>query len=211
MSSAKVNYEQLIAYAAGELSPEQAAQVQAYLRANPRAGDPIALYKQAQAAVQTDQSAAPPAELVAKAKAIFATSPSELAATWLDHLQQLIADLVFDSRAQPALAGYRGPATTFQLSFECDAANIDLEAEPIVGVGATPSEPAQWRIMGQVDWQGASSPAQIAMVDPGTENRVAEAIADEHGMFNLEAPAGRYDVLVQVDDKVVVLRNIEIQ
>ncbi len=211
MSSAKVNYEQLIAYAAGELSPEQAGQVQAYLAANPKAAEPIALYKQAQAALQADQSAAPPAELVAKAKAIFASSPSEPAATWLDHLQQLIADLVFDSRAEPALAGYRGPATTFQLSFECEAANIDLEAEPITSAGATTPDQMRWRIMGQVDWQEAPSPVQIAVVEPGSKNPLAEAIADEHGMFEVEVPAGRFDVLFQADDKVVVLRDIEIQ
>ena len=145
MSSAKINYEQLIAYAAGELPPEQAAHVQAYLAANPKAAEPIALYRQAQSALQADQSAAPPAELVAKAKAIFASSPSEPAASWLDQLQQLIAALVFDSRAQPALAGYRGPATTFQLSFECEAANIDLEAEPIPSAGTAPSEQTRWR------------------------------------------------------------------
>ena len=82
MGSSKINYEQLIAYAAGELTPERAAEVQAYLTANPKAAEPIALYRQAQAAVQTDQSAAPPAELVAKAKAIFAAKPSEHAASW---------------------------------------------------------------------------------------------------------------------------------
>ena len=211
MSSAKMNYDQLIAYAAGELTSEQATEVQAYLAANPKAAEPIAMYRQAQSALQADQNAAPPAEVVAKAKAIFASAPSEPAASWLDHLQQLLADLVFDSRAQPAMAGYRGPATTFQLSFECDAANIDLEAEPMTSTVAAPSEKMQWRIMGQVDWEDASSPVQIAVVDPGTENPIAETIADEHGMFDVQVPAGRFDVLFQADDKVVVLRDIEIQ
>ena len=211
MSSAKVNYEQLIAYAAGELSPEQAGQVQAYLAANPKAADPIALYKQAQAALQADQSAAPPAELVAKAKAIFASSPSEPAASWLDHLQQLIADLVFDSRAQPALAGYRGPATTFQLSFECEVASVDLEAEPLVDGSAVPPDESQWRIMGQVDLRQPDSLIELALVEQGAGAKIADAVADEHGMFTLEVKAGRYDLLLRVGDKVVVLRNIEIE
>ncbi len=211
MSNAKIKYRQLIAYAAGELPAEEAAEVQAYLAANPSAAEPVALYGQARAALQDDQGADPPADVVAKAKRIFAGAQSDPALGWLARLEQFIAELVFDSRAEPALAGYRGAAMTFQLSFECELASVDLEAEPLVDGNAVGPDESQWRIMGQVDLRQPDSLIELALVEQGTGAKVADTVADEHGMFALEVKAGRYDLLLRVGDKVVVLRNIEIQ
>jgi hypothetical protein len=211
MSNAKITYRQLIAYAAGELPAEEAAQVQAYLAANPSAAEPVALYRQARAALQNDQGADPPVDVVAKAKRIFAAARSDPAPGWLARLEQFIGELVFDSRAEPALAGYRGAATTFQLSFECEVASVDLEAEPLVDGNTVGADESQWRIMGQVDLRQPDALVELALVEQGAGAKVADAVADEHGMFTLEVKAGRYDLLLRVGDKVVVLRNIEIE
>ena len=132
MTEPRIPYSQLIAFAAGELADEQAAQVEASLARHPEAVETVARYQMAQTTLQADDGADPPPEAVARAKAVFEARRDSAGEPSLgDRVGQLIARLIYDSRAEPALAGVRGAVTGFQLAYEMpeSGAQLDLQAD----------------------------------------------------------------------------------
>lgn len=211
-SSNKFKYEKLIAYASGELSGDEAESVSAFLKTNPAAAQTVAMYKQAHLMASTDESIAPPMQLVAKAKSIFSSQVQSPAISWIDQLQQIIVELVFDSRAQPALAGIRGVGTAFQASYETEQVSVDIEAEPIEESASEYSSKEQWRIMGQIDMPESAANVDVAMIPSASTTALEskQTTTDEHGMFTVEVETGTYDLLIRCGDSVVVLKNINI-
>ena len=133
--------ETLLAYALGELDPADAIEVETTLAATPASKADLARITALLATMRSDSSEEPPATVVSRAKAIFrrreVTAPG-----WLDRLTAIIAECIFDSRREVALAGVRGDDEGIQLAFETADAEIDLQAEPTDG--------GRWRIIGQV-------------------------------------------------------------
>ncbi len=207
---AKITYEQLIAYAVGELTPERAAEVAEHVARDREAAATVARYREAQATMRADDVTDPPARAVARAKAIFSPPRTEKGPSWWEQLEHVLATLIFDSRLQPALAGYRGAGSGFHLSFESKPGMVDLEAEPIerssAGIATRPS----WRLTGQIDAETPVSNVGVALVRRGSDRPAAQAVADEEGIFTLEAPPGRYDLYLRHDDSSIVLRDIEL-
>ena len=136
MSDGRVSYEQLIAYAAGELDCEAAERVKRHLASSHEGSAIVRRFQMVAETLRRDDSQAPPADVLARVKALFAdrrmaTSPGLLATA-----VRMIAELVYDSRPQVALAGVRGAATAYQLAFESERADVDLEVEPDADAGS---------------------------------------------------------------------------
>jgi hypothetical protein len=173
--------------------------------------------------VASDQSAQPPAHTLEAAKAIF--DPCAIrrrdargGLDWTSSLRQIVATLVFDSRVQPALAGYRGGSSGFELGFASDAGEIDLQAEPIRDERPTPGGAMRWRIIGQVSPNEETGDQPMPEVGVALVKRDeakpahARAIdADEHGVFTIQADAGHYDLHVRIGDAVVVIQDVRIE
>ena len=70
-----------------------------------------------------DDSQAPPADVLAQVKALFADRRVATAPGLIETAARVIAELVYDSRPQVALAGVRGAATAYQLAFESERVN----------------------------------------------------------------------------------------
>ncbi len=207
---AKITYEQLIAYAAGELTPERAAEVAEHVTRDSEAAATVARYREAQATMRADDVTDPPARAVARAKAIFSPPPAEKGPSWWEQLEQVVATLIFDSRLKPALAGYRGTGSGFHLSFESEPGMVDLEAEPIVRSSAGIAARSSWRLTGQIDAETPVSNVGVALVRRGSDRPAAQTMADEEGIFTLEAAPGRYDLYLRHDDSSVLLPDIEL-
>lgn len=204
MHDAKVTYEQLIQFAAGELNAADQQRVALHVQANPQAAATVAAFRQAADAIRTDLSVAPPAETLARAKQLFATRPQPASApSWLERAQCLLAHLVFDSRPQAALAGVRGPGSGFQLAFESNVADVDLSVEPAAD--------DTWRLMGQVTPRTGSGAAEVVITLHGTLAPIRTVSTDEHGVFTLDMPPGSFDVFVAVQNTVVVLQNVDLE
>lgn len=204
MHDAKVTYEQLIQFAAGELSGAEQQRVAAFVQNSPQAAATVAAFRHAAEALRTDASVAPPAETLARAKQLFATRPQPAAApSWLERAQRLLASLVFDSRPQAALAGVRGAGSGFQLAFESTVADVDLSAEP--------SADDTWRLMGQVTPRSGVGVVELVITLHGTLAPIRTVSTDEHGVFTLEIPPGNFDVFVAVQNTVVVLQNVDLE
>lgn len=214
--------EKLLAYAAGELSVQDAAAIEAYLAQNSAAREFVTLYRSVVETMVNDASVEPPIETIQAAKAIFnpiaVRRPSHARPTWMDSLRQLVATLTFDSRFQPALAGYRGGSTGFELGFTSAAGDIDLQAEPVQDDRSASRDTSRWRLIGQVSPNESAAnqsmpDVAVALVrrDGAETDDAASADADEHGVFSIQAEPGRYDMHVRIGDTVVVVQDVRIE
>ncbi len=207
MSENQVTYEQLIAYAAGELAADEAAEVEAHLARDPSAAATVARYRMAQATLRGDDSVEPPAESVARARAIFDPGRAAAARPSIgEHVQRLVARLLYDSRAEPALAGLRGAGTGFQMSFELPGgAELDLQAEP-----ADEADGA-WRLLGQVAPVLPRSKLRVSLCRAGSLLPIRTIEADERGAFALRVEPGTFDLHVSMPAGAVVIPDLRIE
>jgi len=207
MSSSHVSYEDLIAYAAGDLAPEDAARVESAIAADPAAQHTVETFRQVATTVAEDDSVEPAPSVIERAKALFDVEKRSAMRDWLDAVDRFVATLIYDSRAQPATAGYRGTAEAVRLSFESEdfAADVDLEITPQPDGGEE-----QHQVRGQVSAERAVASAEVRLLAAGTTQSVDHAVADENGMFMLQAPEGTYDLAIRLGDEALVLPGIAI-
>lgn len=167
----------------------------------------VARYQLVAETVRADAMAMPAPEVLARAKALFPRVPSTLPSSRPDLLQpvrRVLAELIFDSFGglTPGLAGYRGSGDR-HMTFVAESVQIDLHLQaPLTRDGI-------WLIHGQVD-AVASNDSLVDMVHAGDERAVTQVRTDDQGMFALEAPAGRYDLLVRLPDVIHVLPGLSI-
>ncbi|MFM9108934.1 MAG: zf-HC2 domain-containing protein [Chloroflexota bacterium] len=202
--------EILIAHAAGELSPSAALPVIAHLAACPECVGTVRRYAVVRSAVREDDSVEAPAAVIAGVHALFAATRPTLRSRAADAaapVRRMVADLVFDSwgRLAPGFAAVRGAADGRQLSWS--AAEPALDAD--VQVLAAEPGAAVLRLVGQVaTGAGDGAAREVALVRDG--ERVAAAEPDGFGAFSLAAPAGRYELEVNLDGTLVVLPGVEL-
>ena len=198
----KPTYEQLVAYASGDLSAEEAQTVRAFLAADATAASAFERIRDIVQVLRSDHSASAPADSVAAAKSIFRPQPA--VEPWWKRLAEIVAEVVFDSRMQPALAGFRSSGGSgFQIALESDAASVDLQFEP------RDETRESWRIMGQV--VPADGPnAEIAVLVAAGSDRVGEASADDSGVFTMIVDRGEYDLCVRIRDRVLRVPGIRV-
>lgn len=200
-------FDVLVAYVKGELDAEAAAIVEKRLAQTP---DGAARLHRARLMLETargDQSVAPPAETLAAAKAIFkapAGAPSVLSEA-LDGLRRVLATLLFDSRVQPALVGFRGADDGFQVAFAAEGAEVELDFNPL-----TNDVSDAWQLMGQVTLPDAKPAAHVSLAKRGEAPSI-EIDTDEHGVFSIPKLApGAYDVAVRLSDNLLLIPTIEV-
>jgi hypothetical protein len=207
LTSKTPTYEQIVALALGELDGEASAAVEAGVRESPRAAQTLNRVRAMIATMRSDDTEAAPAGSIAAAKAIFQPPVKANRAGWLDRVDELLGRLVFDSRAQPALAGYRGAEDGFSLTFESEAGVVDVQIDQAVSEDRTGS---RWRLLGQLDSDGDVGGAEVALAPAGSRRPIRHTTADAHGMFNLPVEGGRYDLLIQLGRRTIVLPGIEV-
>jgi hypothetical protein len=126
---------------------------------------------------------------------------------WLDAVDRFVARVIFDSRVQPMAV--RSPAAEvaerINLTCEIPAGEIDLQAERTVDARGQNC----WQLIGQLGGS-VSGEIEVALVKAGTTVPVAQAFADEHGGFALEAPPGAYDLCFNMLAGVVIIQNLKL-
>jgi hypothetical protein len=206
MSQQPFTLEQLAAFAAGKMDAAQRELVQQHLTTDAVAANQVARLREIAQVVATPIEN-PPAETIARAKALFSeirrTKPAS-EGLW-SKLQRVIADLTFDSRPQAALAGLRGASTSYQLSFQSELGEVDMEVE-----APSPAHATTWRIMGQISATEGQRADVIALASSGSFAPFASAVVDEHGVFTLSTSPGKYDVLISMQDALMVVPGIEL-
>lgn len=205
MTKQPITNDQILAYAAGHLDAETAERVEAHLRRDAKAAKTVAVYRLAAARTAGDDTVAPPAEAIQRAKAIFRSRPAPAVPSWPERIEAVIASLVFDSRLQPMAVRHAERTGGFQLGFEVEDAEIDLRAERLGAAGN------RWRVIGQVSRDGDRPEAlEISALPSGTTRPCLVEWADEHAMFTLELDAGSYDLRLSAPGSVIVLPGIRV-
>lgn len=204
----KLDVDRLAALASGDLAPEEALAAEAEAERSAEASSALAVMRTVIAALRTDDSTEPTATSLQRAKAVFARMRAGQAQrSWLDGIVESIAKLVHDTRAQPALAGFRGAADGYQLTFEANELEIDLQIEQSSG---SADDGALCQVIGQVSTPTGPGAKSIAFTAPGTRESLAEIATDSRGVFSIALPRGRYDLLVEGSGGVVVVSGLDV-
>jgi hypothetical protein len=209
MAQQRITTDRLLAYAAGDLSPEEALVVEAHLARDPEAARTVAYYRLSAHHTATDDSVTPPPAPINRAKGIARTlaTTGRPAVDWLTRVQAFVADVIFDSRVQPAAVRDEVAGTRVQLGFAANGVEIELQADRDTSLGALP-----WRVLGQIDAEEESETtgAEVVITVSGTTDVVDTTTADDRGMFSVSLTDGRYDVHVRLAGNAIVLRDVDL-
>jgi hypothetical protein len=145
---------------------------------------------------------APPAAAVRAAKDLISRHPARMTGP-IQHLAETIAVLIFDSRAAPALAGFRGSAadTPLHLIYRTELAEVDLQIQPAHG------DAPLTRILAQVESQ---LPARSAHLLHADTTAAAEAQINSRGIFSFTIAPGRYDLTITLADASIRIPSLEL-
>ena len=209
----KITTDHLLAYIDGELDASMASQVETNVENDPEAAATLRRYRQVRSLTAADDSIAPPADVIERARAIFQPrTQGQRLGEWLRSLEETIASLTFDSRLQPAAVRYADTGERFHLSYEVDDAEVDLQFDRTQrgDEAKRDGERETWRLMGQITGESAMASQPFAIRRSGGEIIVDSEI-DERDMFSAELPPGRYDVLIGQGESVICLTDIELE
>lgn len=204
-----ISNEDLVALALGELDPARRAEVDASIAASPVAARTLASVTLAVQTMRTDDSIAPPSDVVQRVLGLIRTaaptqtSLMDAAGHLADQVREFLCTLVRDTLTEPALAGFRGTTESRHLSFECQIAEIDLQVSPT-------DNDSRRTIRGQVAALNDDAVARIAWRATLTGAAEQEISADESGAFVLECPVGVYELSARVGDSVVRIPPINV-
>jgi hypothetical protein len=189
--------EDLLEYAEGRLETAAAARVRGHLEAGcERCARELALWQRSLVALQADRQPGPP-EWVVRRAVTLGLQLEPTPTLW----QRVVANLAFDSRLQPALAGARDlNVASFQLLYEAEGTDVDLFCEPA---------PTGWQLTGQaLPAEGAGGSWTVLTRGPEGEREVA---ADSLGIFRLEVLSpGTYELTLRGGEREIVLENVEL-
>ncbi len=215
MSRHHLSYDILIRYAAGELDEPSAADVASHLTTCKECATTVAHYRDVQQVIREDRTVVPPIATLDRAKALFARfgpQPAPAPPGVVETLRRVVARLTFDSREGNALAGLRGAASGYQVSYESDQADVDVRVEPVSGLSA-----GRWQLLGQIDvWNSGLlgetdvKSIPVTLASSGADDPVVKVEADEHGFFTIRTEPGRFDLHVQLSRDLLVLPNLEV-
>ncbi len=202
--------EQLVALALGEVTGHEAALLTQTIASSPALASRFNALQGIIQTLATDDSVAPPVELVRTLKMRLATPEASSLAAWLASLKQSLASIVFDSRNQATVAGFRGGSTgeAVQLAYASEQAQIDLQLSP----PESGDRSGVWTIRGQVDPSVSTAGAELllASLSPADPAEVSRANTDENGMFSMTAPAGEYTLYLRTHDCLITMSNIRL-
>jgi len=196
---------EVVAYALGDLGDSESARLARAVAASPGLAAEVEAIRQVVAMMKDDNSVAPPPRTVARALGLLAEQRPSALAAWLAGGRRVVARLIGDTRAQPALAGFRGQREGFHHAYDCETAMLDLGIAP-EGQGVDSS----WRVRGQVTSKDGSQANSAVLVRPATGEAVAAAVPDDRGHFRLVVPAGSYDLFVGLRWNTLVVPGVDI-
>lgn len=199
------DFEQLVDYLDGKLTPAGAEQFAAHLAAGcADCAENRAWYERVRATAAGDETVAPPAWVFKRAVRIFDTA--QRAPRLAERIGQTIARLVFDSFARPQLVGVRSTETANrQLLYRAGDYSIDLQVAPAGAHGD---------LIGQVLREGettfesvAGLPLEIKRGDQGLYSAVTNAMG-EFKIYGVEY--GDYDLNIEMADGQITIPQLPI-
>ncbi len=122
----------------------------------------------------------------------------------LDKLGVGLAQLVGDTRGV-VLAGYRGAATTYALTFTTDGVEIHLEVLPSEYDGD------KAEIQAHIDTgDDETNDVTVRFHKTSDSTEVSTAQLDDGGYLTVSLPLGTYDMLIELESRSVLVPAVEI-
>lgn len=168
--------------------------------------------------MKNDDTCVPPVEVVRALRERL--RQGSVVESWLQSLRKVVLELVFDSRRQMGVMGFRGGAlggeSTVTLAYsvsEGEELSVDLQIEPAGGAPGG-SAPHAWKIRGQIDpVPGGAPAAEVMLVENESEVVIASAVSEGGGRFDLRCMGStpRHCTLyVRSGEVVVCMRDVKL-
>ena len=200
------SFERLIDYLDGLLAPPEAEPVTRHLSSGcTQCGADREWYLAIKATTASDDSSAPPAWILKRAFRIFEAKGTKPGL--VERLGQLVASLVFDSLARPAMAGVRSTETTArQLLYRAADFSIDLQV--------VPSASSRLDLIGQVLREGEAAfesvgQLNLELVRAGAP--VFSSCTNEMGEFTVcDIDSGVFDLRIKLPEGTITVPDLPI-
>jgi hypothetical protein len=201
------SFERLIDYIDGKLGQQvEAAPVGAHLAAGcPRCSADSQWYQKLRAITRGDDSIEPPAWVIKRAIRIFETQRA--GPRVVERLGRAVAALIFDSFAQPAIAGVRSTETASrQLLYQAGDYSIDLQVA--IASEHNASVIAQILRENQPRFESVAG-LSIELVRGGRPT--AATATNEMGEFTInDVVPGTYDLRVKTPDGMITVPELPV-
>ncbi len=200
--------EELVAFVLGECLPSRAAELERELAASAELAGRVEQIRKTFAGLQKagDPMVTPSADAVQRLYALF----QPRSAGWLSEIgrrvQEVVATLVLDSRRDPQLAmGFRGATTERHQLYIAEGVEIDLRFSAMdrAGEGSPPSV----CVCGQIDSSVGASRVEFRSA---VKAEVIVSDVDEKNYFEAILPPDRYELRVELSDRVAVVPRIDL-
>ena len=200
------SFEQLIDFLDRRLDEADAAAIATHTASCSACADVTGWYGRVRGITASDDSIAPPSWVLKRAVRIF-DSQRRSSPGLTERIGQVIASLVFDSFARPALAGVRSTETANrQLLYRAGDYSVDLQIAR--------AEHWQLDLIGQVLEGGQTSFESVSGLKLDITRGggvVFSAVTDEMGEFNVSGiEPGVYDLRVQLPEGSITLPDVPI-
>ncbi len=205
MNESRPDLETLVRFALEECDTIQKSQVQRWLDANGGTQPELDRVRLLLQTLQTNESCEAPRELVWRIAGMMAPAAQiDSSAPWWEVLQSVIATLVFDGRATPMVAGYRGVGTRGHITYATNLAELDLELSEHGG------DEGQIDVRGQIQAEQGRAD-EVAFVFLRDPDRIVSVIPDERGLFRLSLLPGAYSVHCRLGSVTMDVPEIHIE
>jgi len=201
-----ISIESLVAFAAGEMDQSDAHSIEARISVAPELASRVQEIRQVLNAMQRDDTRVPRSVTIRRAIALFTEREKLVPSAWLNPAFRAVAELIFDSRRTPAIAGFRGGSLGYHQSYRAGASVIDLQI-------AAPTDPEApiWKVRGQVESSESTEPGTALLSETQNNRVVAQAVPDEAGCFTLCASAGQYDLVIGIGVQSIVVPHLQLE
>ena len=198
--------ESLTDYADGHLTSAESARIADHLATGcATCVEYHEWYEKVRAITAADDSVAPPPWVMKRAVRIFETRQNR--PRLVERIGNLVASLIFDSRALPSIAGVRSTETANrQLLYRAGDYSIDLQ------VGA--SQQSRCELIGQVLNESETafdSVAGLKLELAGQEELRHKTVTDRMGEFRIaDIRCGEYDLLIELPQGSITITGLPI-
>lgn len=198
-------FERLIDYLDGQLSADWSESMAAHLASGcGKCAANRQWYEHVRTIAASDDTVDPPFWVTRRAHQLF---DREMKPGLIERVGNAIASLLFDSFAQPSIAGVRSTETASrQLLYSADIYSIDLQISP--------SDKSNATVMGQIlrkdDFRFESvSKIPLSLVQSG--EAVLSTVTNEAGEFVLtDIGCGEYDLLIDTRDICITVNGLPV-
>ena len=205
MAAYDVTQADLMAFVMGDSSASDAARIEQAIAGSAALADEAARLRLIFRVLSSEAVNTPPDAVKQRVFSLLGERKSSLIESILSGVRAAIATLSFDSRAVPALAGFRSASEAVELSFESELGEVDLRLEPTMIQGVE-----RWRAVGQLAaTREPSGPATVSFVRSDAAVEPICTTTDVHGAFQQQLEGGCYDVIIRLDDRALVLSDLE--